>query len=185
MREDLEFLDLVFHFIQWMRNVLTKEAFLLKHVLYLCIVSLFLLAGLLGCEATGGSTNGPSTPGPTAIATVTPSPTATASGGVNDELTRIATAYYTDIQAKNYQQAYTYLDPQATDADGRIITLSSFEQMARMMDSQYGPISSFSVAAFAPQVIMTIERPNLAAYHAHLQMKQEGSTWKIISIDRI
>lgn len=161
----------------------------MKRILTLCIAGLFLLVGLLGCEATGSSTGNSPTLAPTATATgtaaVAPSSTGTAGGGANDELTRIATAYYNAIQAKNYQQAYTYLDPQATDANGKTITLSSFEQMAQMMDSQYGPVSSFSVAAFAPDVVMTVSRPNLAAYHAHLQMKQEGSTWKIISIDRV
>jgi hypothetical protein len=163
----------------------------LRRILYLCIASLLLLVGLLGCETTGSSTGGTpiATPTPTATATgtaaVAPSPTATASGGANDELTRIATAYYNAIEAKNYQQAYSYFDPQATDGNGKTITLSSLQQLAQMMDTQYGPISSFDVAAFAPQVVMTIARPNLAAYHAHLEFKQEGSTWKIISIDRV
>ena len=171
--------------------VSTKEDLTLRRVLYLSIAGLFLLVGLLGCETTGSSTGSSptSTPTPTATATraaaVAPSPTGTTGGGANDELTRVATAYYNAIQAKNYQQAYTYLDPQATDENGKTITLSSFKQLAQMMDSQYGPISSFDVAAFAPQVVMTISRPNLAAYHVHLQMKQEGSAWKIISLDRI
>lgn len=161
----------------------------MKRILYLCIASLFLLVGLWGCETTGGGTGGSPTSTPaataTATATVAPSPTATASGGANDELTRIATAYYNAIEAKNYQQAYSYFDPQATDGNGKTITVNSLQQMAQMMDSQYGPISSFDVAAFAPDVVMTIARPNLAAYHAHLTFKQEGSTWKITSIDRI
>ena len=165
---------------------LLEGGFSLKRVLYLYIAGLLLLVGLLGCETTGGSIGGSPTPTPTGTTAAAPSPTGTASGGggVNAELTRLATAYYNDIQAKNYQQAYTYLDPQATDANGKTITLSSFEQMAQMMD-YYGPITSFSVDAFAPMVIMTVSRPNLAAYHAHLQMKQEGSTWKIISVDRL
>ena len=158
----------------------------MKRVLYLCLPGLFLLVGLVGCETTGSSTGRSPTPPPTGTTAVAPSPTGTASGGggANAALTRIATAYYRDLQAKHDRQAYTYLDPQARDAHGKTMTLSRFEHMAHMMDA-YGPITSFSVTAFAPMVTMTVSRTNLAAYHAHLQLKQEGSTWKIISVDRI
>jgi hypothetical protein len=77
------------------------------------------------------------------------------------------------------------LDASATDANGQTITLSSFEQLAQSMDSQEGPVVSFTVAAYTPMVIITITRSQMGPYHTHLQMKQVGSTWKIISLDRI
>ena len=92
--------------------------------------------------------------------------------------------YYDAIKAQNYPQAYTYLDANATDANGQKITLSSFEQMAQTMESDGGPVVSFLVAVFPPMVVMTVIR-TLMGYHAHLQVKQEGQTWKITSLDRV
>jgi hypothetical protein len=48
-----------------------------------------------------------------------------------------------------------------------------------------GPIQSLSVAAFPPQVVMTITRQKLGPYHTHIQMTKVDDTWKITSIDRI
>ena len=93
--------------------------------------------------------------------------------------------YYSAIQGKDYSQAYSYLDAHATDANGHTITLNNLEQMAQTMDNHEGLIVGFVAAAYSSQVAMTITRAQMGPYHAHLQMKQEGSTWKIISLDRI
>lgn len=161
----------------------------MKRTFYLAALSTLLLIGLSACEMPGG--NSGSTPTPTSIPTVALSPTSTptlqptASPGVNQELERIATAYYNLIEAKNYAQAYTYLDSHATDLNGQVFTRQSFEQQARARDSEAGIVTSFSVLASAPMIVATVMRSLLGPYHAHLQMKQEGDTWKIISLDRI
>jgi flagellar basal body L-ring protein FlgH len=163
----------------------------MKRAMHLFIAYLFLLLLLAGCSL-GGDTGTSPTPTPTnvsATATSSTSPSAQpatpTSSGENSTLEQIATQYYNAIEAKHYTQAYTYLDARATDADGKVITLSSFEQLAQMTDSQEGTVQSFTTAAFTSMVIMTITRTQLGPYHAHLQMKQEGNTWKIISLDRI
>lgn len=161
----------------------------MKRLFCLLIVCLLVLVGFSGCEGAGGGTNIPPTPTatttPTIAASPTTAPTATANGTQNPLIEQIITQYYTAIKAQNYPQAYTYLDANATNADGQKITLSSFEQMAQSMDSQGGPLVSFDIAVYPPMVIITASRTLLPAYHAHLQVQQEGQTWKITSLDRI
>jgi hypothetical protein len=96
----------------------------------------------------------------------------------------VATSYYQAVVAQNYQLAFTYLDANATGPDGQRLTLQAFIQLAQTMNNE-GPITNFSVAAFQSMIVMTIDRKEMGRYHAHLQMKQEGNGWKIISIDRI
>lgn len=157
---------------------------------YLATLSMLLLiAALAACEMPGGNPGG--TPTPTTMPTVTITPTGTAtpqptaSPGINQELERIASQFYTLIEAKNYARAYTFLDAHATDPNGQPFTLQSFERQAQARDNEAGTVISFSVSAFAPSVIATVTRSQLGPYHAHLQMKQEGDTWKIVSLDRI
>jgi len=97
----------------------------------------------------------------------------------------VATSYYQAIVAGNYQLAFTYLDANATGPDGQRLMLPAFLQLAHTMDNQGGPVTDFSVAAFQSMVVMTINRKKFGPYHAHLQMKQEGNDWKIVSLDRI
>jgi len=173
----------------------------LKRAFILCIFALLLLTSLTACDITIGPT-GSATPTPTSSVGVTASPTTIISPTstvapatptsttttLASDLTRIITAYYNDIEARNYTQAYTYLDAQATDTTtNQTLTQSSFIQQAQAMDSEEGPVVSFDIAVFPPQtqVTMTVTRSHLGPYHAQLDMKQEDNTWKIASLDRI
>jgi hypothetical protein len=153
----------------------------MKHLLLLAICSLLLWPGFSACETSGGGSG--SSPTSTHRPAVVVSPTG--ASNVNQELESITRRYYTLIAASNYAQAYTYLDAQATDPNGQVFTQQSFVQQAQLRESEAGTIVSFSVAAYTPMVIATVTRSQLGPYHAHLQMKQEGATWKILSLDRI
>ncbi len=97
----------------------------------------------------------------------------------------MATSYYQALKDRDYSKAYAYLDANAIDTTtGQKLTLQSFMQLAQDSDTAGGPISSFSVAAFPPLVVMTVSRSG-GPYHAHLMIKQEGTEWKITSLDRI
>lgn len=164
----------------------------MKRILIFCLVSLLLSTGLLACDININPPTGSTTPAPTGSvvsATTAPQPAPTSTDtALANELTRIITAYYNHIEAKNYTQAYTYLDPQATDSTtGQTLTQSSFIQQAQSMDSEEGPVVSFAIGVFPPQtqITMTVVRSHLGPYHAQLDMKQEGNTWKITSLDRI
>ncbi len=169
----------------------------MKRLFALCILSLVLLVGLQACDinigTTGTGTSTP-TPGSTATTTATPTtpatatPTPTSAGGaMTAQITAVITAYYNDVEAKKYTEAYTFLDPTATDMNGKVITQSSFLQLAQQMDSNEGPVVSYSIGIFppSPMVTMTVMRSHLGPYHAQLNMKQEDATWKITSLDRI
>jgi hypothetical protein len=162
----------------------------MKRFLLLAICTLLLVPGLLACETTGDATGNAPTPAHRP-ATVTspngvPPQQPTSAPGITQELARIATRFYTLVEARNYAQAYTYLDAHATDTAGQIFTSQSFVQMAQSRDSEAGTIVGFSVAAFTPTVIIaTVTRSLLGPYHAHLQMKLEGTNWRILSLDRI
>jgi hypothetical protein len=97
----------------------------------------------------------------------------------------VVTSYYRTIADQNYRLAYRYLAPDVTGPDGTRLTLQAFLQLARVMDNEEGPVTSFSVAVFPSVTVMTIYRKRLGPYHTHLQMARDGDSWVIISIDRI
>lgn len=169
----------------------------MKRLFYLLIMVLALSIGFSSCSipgnnsnysptstdtrvATTGETATPSLTGETATPSSTPTTPATPGAA---EVSQVVTMYYDALKAQNYSAAYTYLDANATDANGQKITQKSFEQMAQTMESEGGPVISFSVAIFPPAVVMSVTR-KLLVYHAHLQVKQENQTWKITSLDR-
>lgn len=158
----------------------------MKRFFLLAIFSMLLWSGFSACETPGGGSV--LTPTPTRRPAAVISPTGgqpTTAPNANQELERITRLYYTLIEARNYARAYTYLDAHAADPNGQVFTQQSFVQQAQLRDSEAGTIVSFSVSAYTPMVIATVTRSQLGPYHAHLQMKQEGSTWKILSLDRI
>ena len=97
----------------------------------------------------------------------------------------MATNYYQALEQQNYTQAYSFLDPNAIDTTtNQKLTLEVFTALAQSTDTSEGSITTFSVGAFPPLVVMTVTR-KYGPYHAHLQVKLEGSAWKITSLDRI
>lgn len=170
---------------------------MLKRFLFLCVCTGMMLVTLAACSGeigptptpTAGTSPTPSsspvvtpTTSPTTRPTVTPTPSPTSTPGT---ITSEVTAYYKAIEAQNYPLAYTFLDANATTTDGQKLTLNTFMQLAQTSDNSYGPVVSFSFEAYPPLVVMSLSRKSLSAYHAHLTVKQEGNTWKIMTIDRI
>ena len=123
------------------------------------------------------------TPTPTSVpATATlASPTATPTPGA---LERTVAAYYQALKQQNYALAYSYLDANAIVNNGQHITLSAFTQMARARSAEYGAILSFSISPYTPLSTVFVTRTSYT-YTAHLGIKLEQNTWKIISFDRI
>lgn len=120
-----------------------------------------------------------------AITTPIPAPTFTKSA-----VSSIPTAinYYQALKDRDYAKAYTYLDDAATTTDGKKLTQESFTQMAQDAFSQSGAITNITMIpgnSDGTQIVTTIDRNASVHYHSHLTMKKEGSTWKILSFDRI
>lgn len=111
------------------------------------------------------------------------SPPAAASHSASPSV--VVTDYYRTIVARDYRQAFSYLAAQATGPSGRRLTLPAFLQLARMLDSEGGPVTGFTVGGFPSMIVMTIERRKYGPYHAHLRMAHGENGWVIISMDRI
>jgi hypothetical protein len=60
-----------------------------------------------------------------------------------------------------------------------------YEALASTMDAQDGAVTEFSVDTSGTMVVVTIGRPAVGRYHAHLAVRQLGADWKITAIDRI
>ena len=144
------------------------------------------IAGVVACSTSGG-TPGPGVPRrATATAPPSPSPvTAGTAATANAGALAAATAYYQAVAAQRYQQAYTYLDAAATGPGGQPLTWTAFRDLASTIDTQEGTVTDFSVDASGSMVVLTIGRPAVGRYHAHLTVRQEGADWKITAIDRI
>jgi hypothetical protein len=158
----------------------------------LLLLILFTIVVLSGCSSspiltptpaptlTASATGGTLTPTPTARASLTPGGTGTIKATI--------TSFYQAIEAQNYTLAYSYLDANATTTNGQKLTQQTFTQLAQSRDNQFGPVTGFDLllnSSDPTQVIMTIARKSGFRYHAHLQVKQEGNDWKILTLDRI
>jgi hypothetical protein len=97
-----------------------------------------------------------------------------------------ATSFYQDIQKHQLQQAYRYIDPQGRTEDGQKLTYSTFTQQVQMGGTSQGPFSIEigGYQASISEVTMTITNHQFR-YHSHLQFRFEGSTCKIVMLDRI
>jgi hypothetical protein len=96
----------------------------------------------------------------------------------------MVTKYYQALEQRNDTLAYSFLDPNATTTSGQKLTLPVFTNLATSADTNQGTIKTFSIDAYPPLIVMTITR-QYGPYHAHLQVKLEGNSWKITSLDRI
>jgi hypothetical protein len=106
--------------------------------------------------------------------------TVSTSQTVSEDISKVASSYYQAIERQNYGLAYTYLDPTETK-----LSHAAFAQEALSQDTGGGRLQSYTIAIFPPMVVMTNMRVNIGPYHVHLQFKQEGGTWKIVSLDGI
>lgn len=164
---------------------------MLKRFLLLWVSSSIILIALAACSGGAGLTPTPTTGAlptstPSAVSSPVPTPTPTLPHtSAPSTFASVANAFYQAVEAQNYHLAYTYLDANATTTDGQKLTLNTFTQLAQTGDSTYGPVVSFSVGAYPPLAVMTVSRKSLGPYHSHLTLKQEGNTWKIITIDTI
>ena len=126
---------------------------------------------------------GTASPPPTSVSSGTVSPTPGGTGTIEATVT----SFYKALEAQNYTLAYSYLASAAT-LDGQKLTQQTFTQLAQARDNHFGPVTSFDLLISSSdhtQVIMTNSRKAGLRYHAHLQVKQEGNNWKILTLDVI
>jgi hypothetical protein len=144
----------------------------------------YAIAGVVACSTI--ATPGPGGTAPPVTAAPPSSPAnAGAAATANPGGVAAATAYYTAVAAQQYQTAFGYLAADATGPDGQRLTWPAFRQLASTMDSQEGAVTDFSADTSGSVVVMTIGRPAVGRYHAHLAVRRDGADWRITGIDRI
>lgn len=102
-----------------------------------------------------------------------------------DQPTPVAASYYLAFMTQDYPKAYAELDSQAT-INGQKVDEQTFRHLATAADAQKGKVTGYSLDSSnsASLFTVTVYRGG-QNYTVHLQLKLEGSVWKIISADGI
>ncbi len=112
-------------------------------------------------------------------------------GGTHNPATDVANKYYTAIQNQDYATAYSYLDASSITFNNQNLTQSLYTQAAQAVDAQKGKVTSYSITssntsngANTASFTVSVTR-NGSPYDVHLKLQQEGSAWKIVSVDNV
>ena len=107
--------------------------------------------------------------------------------------TDVANKYYTAIQNQDYATAYSYLDASNITFNNQNLTQGLYTQAAQAVDAQKGKVTSYSITSTnvsssngvnTATFTISVTR-NGSPYDVHLKLQQEGSNWKIVSIDNV
>jgi hypothetical protein len=113
-----------------------------------------------------------------------------------DGIENTVSGFYSELQNKNYAQAYHYL---ALTGAQQTLTQEQFAQQASQLDSQYGPVLSYTpeAPALSPnassqdtanitQSTITIQvGRKQKQYAVTLTLRKEGNSWKIVSYSQL
>jgi hypothetical protein len=93
--------------------------------------------------------------------------------------------YYNAVREQDYARAYAFLGSEVKAG----LSQEAFTQQAQQQDEVYGRVSTYSYTTvpFGGQAKATlmVTRAHGTSYTVHLEMQQEGGTWKITAFDRI
>lgn len=101
--------------------------------------------------------------------------------------------YYTAIKSQDYATAYNDLDTSGITFNNQSLTQSLYIQAAQVLDTQKGKVTAYSITSTnistsngvnTASFTVNVTR-NAQPYDVHLQLKQEGNAWKIVSIDNV
>jgi len=113
--------------------------------------------------------------------------------GTHNPATDVVNKYYTAIQNQDYATAFSYLDASSITFNNQNLTQSLYAQAAQAVDAQKGKVTSYSITssnintsngANTASFTVSVTR-NGSPYDVHLKLQQEGSAWKIVSIDNV
>ena len=114
----------------------------------------------------------------------------------NSPAKTVTQQYYNALESQNYAQAYTYLDIQNLTLNGQQqqATQALYIQVAQIVDKQNGKVTNYNItgvdlnsstsAGNTATVTVDVTR-NGNTQQVHVQLRQEGSDWKIVSIDHL
>jgi hypothetical protein len=105
--------------------------------------------------------------------------------------TDVTNQYFTAVENQNYNTAFTYLDTSHLQLNGQGITQQLYVQGAMLYDQAKGKLSAYSITSTSlnanngvnTAMLTVSETRNGSSYDVHVQLMQEGSVWKITSLD--
>jgi hypothetical protein len=93
--------------------------------------------------------------------------------------------YYTAIRDQDFAKAYSYL---GSDLRANI-SREDFTRQAQQQDEAFGRVSHYSYSNVPlgnpATATITVTRASGTTYTVYLELRQEGSAWKITAFDRI
>ena len=104
--------------------------------------------------------------------------------------------YYDAVKNQDYSTAYSHLDIQTLTLNGQQqqATQNLYTQVAQIIDQQNGKVSDYTITGVnlnsststgnMATVSVNVTR-NGKTQEVHVQLKQEGSDWKIVGIDHL
>jgi hypothetical protein len=114
----------------------------------------------------------------------------------NSPAKTVTQQYYDAVKTQNYAQAYSYLDIQTLTLNGQQqqATQALYTQVAQLIDQQNGKVTDYNItgvslnsstsAGSTATVTVNVTR-NGKTQEVHVQLRQEGNDWKIVSIDHL
>lgn len=103
-----------------------------------------------------------------------------------DSPVSVAANYYQSMLHQDYTQAYKDLDSNAT-IKGQHVDRQAFTNLAQEAVTRNGLVFGYDIEVQGnnpAHLVVTVKRLN-RSYAVHLQLKQEGNAWKIVSADGI
>ncbi len=114
----------------------------------------------------------------------------------NSPAKTVVQQYYDAVKSQNYAQAYSYLDIQTLTLNGQEqqATQALYTQVAQFVDQQNGTVTDYNITGVnlnsststgntATVTVNVTRRGNIQ--EVHVQLRQEGNNWKIITIDHL
>ena len=108
--------------------------------------------------------------------------------------TSVVNNYYTALKDQNYAQAYSYLAPNLKfNSNQQTLTQYLFVRGSQQIDVQKGKISKYAITSTSlnsnngvntGQFTLSATR-NGSPYDVHLNLRDEGGLWKIVSFSTI
>jgi Putative lumazine-binding len=115
----------------------------------------------------------------------------------NSPAKAVSQQYYDAIRNHDAAKAYSYLDPTMKltfQGQSQQINEQTFAQVLQAYDQAKGPVSDYSITSTnistststgnTANVTVRVTRSG-NSYDVHLQLRQEGNDWKILSFDGI
>jgi Putative lumazine-binding len=115
----------------------------------------------------------------------------------NSPAKAVSQQYYDAIKNHDAAKAYSYLDPTIKltfQGQSQQINEQTFAQVLQAYDQAKGPVSDYSISSInistststgnTANVTVRVTRSG-NSYDVHLQLRQEGNDWKILSFDGI